>query len=147
MINENYKPTAKDGLLSQPSCKQCCNCTAMHTIQEQLRLIALEPENKLSQNHEPGEGGRDLWGSYGPTPLLGQDHPEWIARDCVQTVLEYLWDGDSTTTSGNPCQCVVILPGKNCFLMLRGNFMCFRACPWAATGHHQGKLGSLFFIP
>ncbi|XP_038007758.1 glypican-5 isoform X5 [Motacilla alba alba] len=34
----------------QPSCKQCCNCTAVHTILEQLWLRSLEPEDKLSQN-------------------------------------------------------------------------------------------------
>lgn len=43
----------------QPSsCKPHC---PRATVQEQLWLRALEPEDKLSQNHGPDEGGRDLW--------------------------------------------------------------------------------------
>ena len=38
-------------------------------------------------------------------------------------------DGDSTTSPGNLCQCLVTFTVKKCFLMLRGNFPCFSLCP------------------
>lgn len=40
--------------------------------------------------HSTGQGGRDHSESWGPTSLLEQGHPEHMAQDGVQMVLEYL---------------------------------------------------------
>ncbi|KAK4817104.1 hypothetical protein QYF61_027967 [Mycteria americana] len=38
-------------------------------------------------------------------------------------------DGDSTTSLGSLCQCLVIHTGKKCFLRFRRNLLCFSLCP------------------
>jgi len=43
-----------------------------------------------SQNHRMFGVGRDLCGSFSPTPLLKQGHPEQAAQDLVQAGLECL---------------------------------------------------------
>ncbi|KAK4832342.1 hypothetical protein QYF61_021871 [Mycteria americana] len=37
--------------------------------------------------------------------------------------------GDSTTSTGSLCQCSVTFVVQKCFLMFRGNLLCFRLCP------------------
>jgi len=78
-----------------------------------------------SQNHRMLGVGRDLWGSYSPTPLPKQGHLQQAAQDLVQAGLK----GDSTTSLGNLVQWSITLRGKKFFLMFRRNFLCFRLCP------------------
>lgn len=42
-----------------------------------------ELKEKKSQNHRIVEAGRDCSRPSGPTPLLGQDHPEQAAQDIL----------------------------------------------------------------
>ncbi|XP_052646855.1 uncharacterized protein LOC128143559 [Harpia harpyja] len=51
--------------------------------------------------------------------------PRTVSRQIV-TVSK---DGDSTTSLGNLCQSLVTLTLKKCFLMFRGNLLCFSLCP------------------
>ena len=48
------------------------------------------------------EVGRDLWRSFGPTPLLKQGHVEGVAQDCVQMAFEYLQGWRLHNLSGQP---------------------------------------------
>ena len=73
-----------------------------------------------SQNHKMAEVGRDLWRSLCPSQL---------PRTASRWPLNISEDGDSTTSLGNLCQCLITLTGKKCFLMFRGNLLCFCLCP------------------
>jgi len=55
-----------------------------------------------SQNHRMVGVGRDLCGSYNPTPLPEQGHPEQAAQDLVQADLEYLQRSRLHHLSGQP---------------------------------------------
>jgi len=71
--------------------------------------------------------GRDLWGSFSPTPLPKQSHLQQAAQDLAQWV--FTREGDSTTSVGSQFQGSITLRGKKFFLMFRRNFLCFSLCP------------------
>jgi len=73
--------------------------------------------------------GRDLWGSSSPNPLTKQGRLQQAAQDLVQAGLEYLQEGDSTTSLGSLFQGSITLRGKKFFLIFRQNFLCFSLCP------------------
>ena len=60
-------------------------------------------------------------------PLLKQDHLK--PRTMSRKLLNISRDGDSTTSLCNLCQCLVTLTVTKCFLMFRGNLLCFSLCP------------------
>jgi len=59
--------------------------------------------------------GRDLWRSFGPTPLLTQGDQQQVAQDCIQMALSISTDGDPTTSLGNLCQGSVKPTGESIF--------------------------------
>jgi len=75
------------------------------------------------------EVGGDVWRSSGPIPLLKQGHLEPLAQEHVWTAWSISKDGDPTTSLGKLPQCSVTLTVKKCFLMFRGNLLCFSLCP------------------
>ena len=52
-----------------------------------------------------------------------------LPRTTSRWLLSISKDGNSTTPLGNLCQCSATLAGKKCFLMFRGNLLCFSLCP------------------
>lgn len=46
----------------------------------------MSAESTGAQNHRAAEGGRALWRSSNPTPLLKQCHPEQIAREGFESL-------------------------------------------------------------
>ena len=58
-----------------------------------LLLLPLHGVDVLSQNHRTVGVGRDLCGSYSPTPLPTQGHLQQAAQGLVQVRLEYLQRG------------------------------------------------------
>lgn len=92
---------------------------------------------------EQFEVGRDLQNSSGPTPWLKPSHLEPVAKNQVLWYFIISKDSESTISPGNLCQCSVTLTGKKrCFLMLRGNLLCFTLCLVPLTlslGYHWKK--------
>jgi len=79
----------------------------------------------FSKNHRMTEAGKDVWRSSDPISLLKQVQlPKAMSRELLNTFT----DGDSTTLPGNLCQCLVTYIVQGCFLMLRGNLVCFSLC-------------------
>lgn len=72
---------------------------------------------------------RDLWGSSGPTPMLKQGHWEPFAQQCVQMAFEYLQRWRLQNASGQSALVLGTFRGKQCFLIFRGNLLCFKMCP------------------
>ena len=73
-----------------------------------------------------------------------------LPRIVPRQLLEISKDGDSTASLGKLCQCLVTLTLKKCFLMFRGNLLCFSLCPLPlvlALGSHQKEPGSVLFSP
>ena len=62
-------------------------------------------------------------------PLPKQGHPQQAAQHRVQAGLEYLREGDSTTSLGSLGQGSVTLRGKKFFLLFSWRFLCFSLCP------------------
>jgi len=65
-------------------------------------------------------------------------------------LLKITKDGDSTTSLGNWCQCLVPLTVKRCFLMFRENFLCFSLCPFPlvlSLGTTEKSLAPSFLYP
>jgi len=60
-------------------------------------------------------------------PLLKKGHTELSLH--LWRLLSASKDADATTSLGNLCQCLVTLTVKKCFLMFRGNLLCFSLCP------------------
>jgi len=54
-------------------------------------VVLFRKRNKenISQNHRIVGVGRDLWGSYSPTPLTKQGHLQQAAQDLIQVGFEY----------------------------------------------------------
>ena len=52
-----------------------------------------------------------------------------LPRTMSRRLLNLPKDGDSTTSLGNLCQCLVTLTAKKCLLMFRANLLCFSLCP------------------
>ena len=82
-------------------------------------------------------GSQNGWGWERPLEviwsklLLKQGHQQQVAQDHVHMPFQYPKDGDSAVSLGNLCQCSVTLTVKKCFLMFRGNLLCFRLCLWS----------------
>jgi len=68
---------------------------------------------QLSQNNRKAVVGRDLWRSSCPTPLLKQDHLEWLAQDHVQMAYQYLQGWRLLNLSGKPVSALTY--GKKVF--------------------------------
>jgi len=90
----------------------------------------------ISQNYRIAEVGRDLWGASGLIPLLKQGHPELVALDRVQADLNISKDGDSTTSLGNLCKCLVTLTVKKqyCSITIWPFFFFFILVIYQLTG-------------
>lgn len=69
-----------------------------------------------SQKHRLVEVGGDLWKSSGPSLLITGEQLEATCHHFFNVSKDRV----STTSLGNPCQCLVTLTVKNCFLGFRG---------------------------
>ena len=83
--------------------------------------------NNASQTHRMFEVERDLWRSFGPTPLLKQGHLELVAQGHVESVSEHLQGWKLPSLSSNRSQhqdhifpTICILPSTN----VGGDFLC-----------------------
>ena len=75
------------------------------------------------------EVGRDLRRSPGPTLCSSRATQSQLPSTMSIGLLNISKDGDSAVSLGNLCQCSVTLTVIKCFLMFRGNLLCFRLCP------------------
>ena len=85
-----------------------------------------------TRNREPQNG----WGWKGSLEVIWSKPPAQAGpptADCPGPCPDGFWispkDGDYTTSLGSLCQCSVTFPVKKCFLMFRGNLLCFSLCP------------------
>ena len=84
-----------------------------------------------SQNHRTVEVGRDLWRKSYPKPWATQS---LFPRTMSRWFLNISKDWGSTASLGNLCGYLVPFMWvcgtvKKCFLMFRGNLLCFSLCP------------------
>jgi len=81
------------------------------------------------------EARSNLWRSSGSTPLLKQGHLKLIASTTSRQLLKISKKGDSTTSTGNLCQCSATLTVKKVFPEVWGEPPLFHlvpiACHWA----------------
>lgn len=74
----------------------------------------------------------------------------WLPRIMPRWLFNISMDGDSTTSLGKQCQCSVNLIVKKCFLMFRGNFLCFYLCLlplWSYDWASLKRTWLCFYIP
>ena len=81
-----------------------------------------------SQNHRMVEVGRDLWRSSGPTPCSSRDSQSWLPSTMSRWLLSISKGGDSTASLGKLCWGSVTHAVNKCFLVFRGNHLCFSLC-------------------
>lgn len=81
-----------------------------------------------SENHGMAEVGRDLWRCSGPTPEQAGPRTARLLRATFSQHLSISKDGDSTTSLGSLCQCLITLTVNHFFLMFRWIFLYFNLC-------------------
>lgn len=79
------------------------------------------------QNYRLIEVRRNLWRSSYSTSLLKQGHLEPVLRIMSIQLLNVFRNGDSTTSVGKLCQCLVTLTAKSVYWCAKGIF-CVSIC-------------------
>ena len=103
-----------------------------------------------SQNHRMVGVGRDLCGSYSPTPLPKLSHLEQAAQDPIQASLQYLQRRRLHNLPGQPVpvlchpQSEEVLPQVQTELPM---LQFVPVAPCLVTGHHWKELGLIILTP
>lgn len=107
----------------------CNNCYSVFSLQ------FLPPWEMHGTNHiwTMTEVGRHPHRSPCPTTLFNQGQLEPAAQFSVQTPFEYLQDGDSLTSLGNLCQCLVTLQREGHPVILRAEVATMKLCSCQAS--------------
>lgn len=79
--------------------------------------------------------------------LLKLGQLEQVAEDCVQSALNMSKTGDSTTSLGHLCQCLVTTRVKKCFLMELDGFLCVSVCAHCPLSCHCWKAPGSYLCP
>lgn len=120
------KNRAAEILLAIIHCNNCCSV---------FSLQFLPPWEMHGTNHiwTMTEVGRHPHRSPCPTTRFNQGQLEPAAQFSVQTPFEYLQDGDSLTSLGNLCQCLVTLQREGHPVILRAEVATMKLCSCQAS--------------
>lgn len=107
----------------------CNNCYSVFSLQ------FLPPWEMHGSNHiwTMTEVGRHPHRSPCPTTLFNQGQLEPAAQFSVQTPFEYLQDGESLTSLGNLCQCLVTLQREGHPVILKAEVATMKLCSCQAS--------------